>query len=168
MPIIYMIYLLVNYLSAYSCLWQGLGNNSKDYHGLVMTLQSYNIPSVVVKVSRIDWLRNAYGLADPNYWKGTLKPRPILDWYLKRVEDAIIESKQLQQGMSACPFCSVFDFQDNMSLISGDQKLSLIGHSAGGWLARVFMEEFNSSDVSLLLTLGSPHLYACIQVISAI
>ncbi|KMZ58541.1 alpha/beta-Hydrolases superfamily protein [Zostera marina] len=115
----------------------GLGNNSKDYHGLVMTLQSYNIPSVVVKVSRIDWLRNAYGLADPNYWKGTLKPRPILDWYLKRVEDAIIESKQLQQG---------------------DQKLSLIGHSAGGWLARVFMEEFNSSDVSLLLTLGSPHL----------
>jgi len=36
--------------------------------------------------------------------------------------------------------------------------LSLIGHSAGGWLARVYMEEFGQLDVSLLLTLGTPHL----------
>jgi len=35
----------------------------------------------------------------------------------------------------------------------------LIGHSAGGWLARVYMEEFDASDISLLLTLGTPHLY---------
>ena len=38
-------------------------------------------------------------------------------------------------------------------------KISLIGHSAGGWLARVYMEEFDASDISLLLTLGTPHLY---------
>ncbi|XWS42792.1 hypothetical protein CRYUN_Cryun16bG0044800 [Craigia yunnanensis] len=36
--------------------------------------------------------------------------------------------------------------------------LSLIGHSAGGWLARVYMEEFGLSHISLLLTLGTPHL----------
>ena len=37
--------------------------------------------------------------------------------------------------------------------------LSIIGHSAGGWLARVYMEEFGLSNISLLLTLGTPHLY---------
>ena len=36
--------------------------------------------------------------------------------------------------------------------------LSLIGHSAGGWLARVYMEEFGISQISMLLTLGTPHL----------
>ncbi|VAI42919.1 unnamed protein product [Triticum turgidum subsp. durum] len=43
-------------------------------------------------------------------------------------------------------------------LMLADGKLSLIGHSAGGWLARVYMEEFGTSDISLLLTLGTPHL----------
>lgn len=32
--------------------------------------------------------------------------------------------------------------------------LSLIGHSPGGWLARVYMEEFELSHVSFLLSLG--------------
>ncbi|PWA75190.1 alpha/beta-Hydrolases superfamily protein [Artemisia annua] len=35
-------------------------------------------------------------------------------------------------------------------------SLSIIGHSAGGWLARVYMEEFTQANISLLLTLGSP------------
>ncbi|XP_021283482.1 uncharacterized protein LOC110415992 isoform X1 [Herrania umbratica] len=114
----------------------GLGNNTGDYKKLELTLQEYGVPTVVAKVSRIDWLRNAAGLVDPNYWKGTLQPRPVLDWYLKRVDDAVQEAKELAQGGT----------------------LSLIGHSAGGWLARVYMEEFGLSHISLLLTLGTPHL----------
>ncbi|CAK7341709.1 unnamed protein product [Dovyalis caffra] len=114
----------------------GLGNNTGDYQKLEVTLQEYGVPTVVAKVSRFDWLRNAAGLVDPNYWSGTLRPRPVLDWYLKRVEEAVQEAKELAQGGT----------------------LSLIGHSAGGWLARVYMEEFGQSDVSLLLTLGTPHL----------
>ncbi|XWS58631.1 hypothetical protein CRYUN_Cryun08bG0051400 [Craigia yunnanensis] len=114
----------------------GLGNNTGDYKKLELTLKDYGVPTVVAKVSRIDWLRNAAGLVDPNYWKGTLQPRPVLDWYLKRVDDAIQEAKELSQGGT----------------------LSLIGHSAGGWLARVYMEEFGLSHISLLLTLGTPHL----------
>ncbi|KAL8144394.1 hypothetical protein V2J09_017426 [Rumex salicifolius] len=98
----------------------GLGNNSGDYLRLQGILEGYGITSVIANVSRPDWLRNAAGLLDLNYWKGTLQPRPVLDWYLKR-------------------------------------SLSLIGHSAGGWLARVYMEEFGASDISLLLTLGTPH-----------
>ncbi|KAF5192726.1 alpha/beta-Hydrolases superfamily protein [Thalictrum thalictroides] len=113
----------------------GLGNNSGDYQKLQLTLKDYGVPTVVAKVSRSDWLRNAAGLADPNYWQGTLRPRPVLDWYLKRVDEAVIEAK----------------------LLAEDGCLSVIGHSAGGWLARVYMEEFGISDISLLLTLGTPH-----------
>ncbi|KAM7472409.1 hypothetical protein LguiA_010592 [Lonicera macranthoides] len=112
----------------------GLGNNSMDYQKLALTLQDYGVPTVVANVSRIDWLRNAAGLVDPNYWSGTLRPRPVLDWYLTKVDEAVNEAKELAQGGT----------------------LSIIGHSAGGWLARVYMEEFGFSNISLLLTLGSP------------
>ncbi|CAH2072502.1 unnamed protein product, partial [Thlaspi arvense] len=114
----------------------GLGNNSGDYKKLEVTLSEYGVPAVVAAVSRLDWFRNAAGLVDPSYWRGTLRPRPVLDWYLKRIDDAVREANALAQG----------------------QGLSLIGHSAGGWLARVYMEEYGNSDISLLLTLGTPHL----------
>ncbi|PNT65799.1 hypothetical protein BRADI_3g02817v3 [Brachypodium distachyon] len=118
----------------------GLGNNTADYARLAGALRDdHGMPAAVVaRVSRPDWLRNAAGLADLSYWRGTLRPRPVLDWYLGRVEEAVAEAKEL---------------------CSPDGKLSLIGHSAGGWLARVYMEEFGTSDISLLLTLGTPHLY---------
>lgn len=61
--------------------FQGLGNNTTDYEKLTLVLKDYGVPTVVAKVSRIDWLRNAAGLLDPNYWRGTLCPRPVLDWY---------------------------------------------------------------------------------------
>ena len=61
---------------------QGLGNNSSDYLKLEATLkENYGVPTVIAKVSRLDWLRNAAGLVDPNYWRGTLRPRPVLDWF---------------------------------------------------------------------------------------
>ncbi|KAL8262486.1 hypothetical protein R6Q59_023835 [Mikania micrantha] len=114
----------------------GLGNNTGDYQKLALTLQGYGVSTVVAKVSRIDWLRNAAGLVDPNYWRGTLQPRPVLDWYLNRVDEAVNEALKQSKGGS----------------------LSIIGHSAGGWLARVYMEEFTEANnkISLLLTLGSP------------
>ncbi|KAJ6884203.1 hypothetical protein NC652_031250 [Populus alba x Populus x berolinensis] len=76
----------------------GLGNNTGDYQKLEVTLQEYGVPTVVAKVSRFDWLRNAAGLVDPNYWSGTLRPRPVLDWYLKRIDEAVQEAKELAQG----------------------------------------------------------------------
>lgn len=114
----------------------GLGNNSGDYQQLSSSLEARGVSSVVAKVSRPDWLRNAAGLLDGNYWKGTLCPRPVLDWYLERIEKAVSEA----------------------SLLANGQKISLIGHSAGGWLARVYLAEFGVDRVSLLLTLGTPHL----------
>ncbi|KAG6420240.1 hypothetical protein SASPL_116762 [Salvia splendens] len=128
------------------CLLQGLGNNTTDYQKLALILKDYGVPTVTAKVSRIDWLRNAAGLLDSNYWRGTLRPRPVLDWYLQRVEEAVNEAKELAQGST----------------------LSLIGHSAGGWLARVYLQEYGTSDISLLLTLGTPHLYlTCLDYLYA-
>ncbi|KAL0379969.1 UNVERIFIED_CONTAM: hypothetical protein Sangu_0061200 [Sesamum angustifolium] len=120
----------------------GLGNNTNDYQKLALVLKDYGVPTVIAKVSRIDWLRNAAGLLDSNYWRGTLRPRPVLDWYLKRVEEAVNDARNWLKA--SFPVGST---------------LSLIGHSAGGWLARVYLQEFGISDVSLLLTLGTPHLY---------
>ncbi|KAK9120307.1 hypothetical protein Syun_017924 [Stephania yunnanensis] len=116
----------------------GLGNNSGDYEKLKVVLEEeQGLPRVVVaRVSRPDWLRNAAGLLDPNYWRGTLRPRPVLDWYLDRVHEAVALA---------------------IRHTSGCGKISLIGHSAGGWLARLYMEQFGHSHISLLLTLGSPH-----------
>ncbi|XP_020571765.1 uncharacterized protein LOC110018700 isoform X2 [Phalaenopsis equestris] len=100
----------------------GLGNNSGDYRSLCRTLtDGYGIPTAVAKVSRFDWLRNAAGLVDSNYWRGTLSPRPVLNWYLERVVAAVAEAKKL---------------------CSEGGRIALIGHSAGGWLARVYMKEF--------------------------
>ncbi|CAL9152494.1 unnamed protein product [Musa hybrid cultivar] len=134
----------------------GLGNNTGDYKDMAMTLrEGYGIPSVVARVSRVDWLRHAAALLSPGFWRGSLRPRPLIDWYctvlaalslftataewqyLERVAEAVQEAKlHLEDGGS----------------------ISLVGHSAGGWLARVYMEEFGMSRISLLLTLGSPHL----------
>lgn len=42
--------------------------------------------------------RNAAGLTDVNYWKGTLKPRPTVDWYLTRVGEAVEAAKRATDG----------------------------------------------------------------------
>eukprot|EP00252_Welwitschia_mirabilis_P015720 TRINITY_DN3481_c0_g1_i3.p1 TRINITY_DN3481_c0_g1~~TRINITY_DN3481_c0_g1_i3.p1 ORF type:complete len:281 (+),score=42.96 TRINITY_DN3481_c0_g1_i3:73-843(+) len=113
----------------------GLGNSSNDYKNLASTLESRGIHTIIAKVSRLDWLRNAAGLLDPNYWKGTLHPSPVLDWYIERIQEAVSEA----------------------TLQANGQKISLLGHSAGGWLARIYMANFGMDQVSLLLTLGTPH-----------
>lgn len=115
----------------------GLGNNSNDYSELKVSLENKGLSVTVAQVSRPDWLRNALGLLDRNYWVGKLSPRPVLDWYFERMKDAIATAKE-EMG--------------------GDVRVSLIGHSAGGWLARVYMSEFGINDVAMLLSLGTPHL----------
>lgn len=52
--------------------------------------------------------------------------------------------------------CLQWQISEKYLILGG--AISLIGHSAGGWLARVYMEEFGLSHISLLLTLGTPHL----------
>lgn len=67
----------------------GLGNNKKDYDAIAADLEEQGLVVNVAEVTRIDWLRNAAGLVDINYWKGTLNPRPTVDWYDVRCRAAV-------------------------------------------------------------------------------
>jgi triacylglycerol esterase/lipase EstA (alpha/beta hydrolase family) len=64
-------------------------------------------------------------LADVNWWKGTLTPRPAVDWYLTRVNQAMDDLKREVDGA----------------------PITLLCHSAGGWLGRVFMYEFGVTGI---------------------
>lgn len=112
----------------------GLGNSSEDYAEFVLELESRGFSATVAKVIRPDWLRNAAGLTSLSYWQGTLEPRPTVDWYLSRIADAVKEAKER----------------------SGATKVTLCAHSAGGWMARVYLQDFGVDDVAALVSLGSP------------
>jgi pimeloyl-ACP methyl ester carboxylesterase len=114
----------------------GLGNNSGDYDALGAKLRASGLHVSVAGVSRLDWARNAAGLRDPAYWAGTLKPRPTVDWYLDAVRRAVDEA---QASTSNAP-------------------ITLLAHSAGGWLGRLFLLEFGTAGVDRFVSLGSPHL----------
>jgi predicted alpha/beta hydrolase len=92
----------------------GLGNNSKDYAGLAEQLQQRGLHVEVAPVARLDWARNAAGLRYREYWQGTLAPRPTVDWYLQRVGAALEAAKRATDGA----------------------PVTLLCHSAGGWLGR--------------------------------
>lgn len=80
--------------------------------------------------------RNAAGLVDPNYWTGTLQPRPTVDWYLQRISTAVDAAKAVAPGAS----------------------ITLLAHSAGGWLGRLFMLDWGTEGIDQFVSLGSPHL----------
>lgn len=54
--------------------------------------------TVLLQVGRADWSRNGSALTDTNWWKGTLKPRPAVDWYLERINSALDELKREVDG----------------------------------------------------------------------
>lgn len=112
----------------------GLGNSDEDYAALASALVTVGHRAVsVAPVARWDWFRNARGLVLPAYWRGTLTPDPTLLWYFERVDEALSEL--------------------------GNAKSAIIGHSAGGWLARAYLSARPASEkcISALVTLGTPH-----------
>ena len=114
----------------------GLGNNSADYEDLKSLLNTrYEYIVHVARVSRLDWARNARGLLDSNYWAGSLSPRPTVDWYLDRVDEAVQKSKKTSSG-----------------------PITLLCHSAGGWLGRLYLRDFDRAGITHFVSLGSPHL----------
>jgi pimeloyl-ACP methyl ester carboxylesterase len=115
----------------------GLGNSAADYYKFAELLQDeYECDVEVADVARVDWLRNAAGLTDVRYWKGTLPPRPTVDWYLDKITAAV---KTLEERGHTRP-------------------AAMISHSAGGWLARVFLHDYGAEGFDRLISLGSPHL----------
>jgi hypothetical protein len=107
----------------------GFFNDSQDYvmeGSLIPSLKSRGFSSDrihVLPVKRMDWLTVfVFGLLDIEFWKSSMAPtRASYSWYLQRVFDEVerIVTDEVNKGGR-----------------KEDVKVVLIGHSAGGWLAR--------------------------------
>jgi pimeloyl-ACP methyl ester carboxylesterase len=129
----------------------GFGNDSRDYTmegSLVSSLQRRGWEESqidVLPVKRSDWLQVFWrGALDLEFWKGTAPPnRPAFRWYLERISNKV---QALQE----------------------DEYMILLGHSAGGWLARAAVgygaqEEQGELSIDIekikaIVTLGAPNL----------
>lgn len=107
----------------------GFFNDSQDYvmeGSLIPSLKSRGFSSDrihVLPVKRLDWLTVfLFGVLDMEFWKSSMAPtRDSFSWYLKRVSEQVdrIVTDEVTKGAR-----------------KEDVKVVLIGHSAGGWLAR--------------------------------
>lgn len=109
----------------------GFGNDIVDYDTPLQQPSEVGFKSVLsrrgfdpemiytVPVQRSDWIRVAGGLLDiPDFYTGNAKPTGFgYGWYLDRLRETVNRAYQE----------------------SGGQRVLLVGHSAGGWLARAAM-----------------------------
>ncbi len=142
----------------------GFGNDSIDYDTPLKQPEEVGLKSVMarrgfdpsqiytVPVKRADWIRVAGGLLDvPDFYLGNAKPTGFgYGWYLKRLKETVDLAYDQQEG-------------------ANKEKVLVIGHSAGGWLARAAMadgewsideNEFcvrTSDRVRCLVTMGAIH-----------
>eukprot|EP00804_Cyclotella_cryptica_P028143 CCRYP_010998-RA/>CCRYP_010998-RA protein AED:0.03 eAED:0.03 QI:186/1/1/1/1/1/2/66/684 len=106
----------------------GFGNAQIDYfnplnqgseYGFVSALIRRGFNPDLVKVlplERYEWVRVAGGLLDPNFYTGKCRPDGLgYGWYIKRLRRTI---------------------EDAYELGGRNERVLLIGHSAGGWLGR--------------------------------
>lgn len=139
----------------------GFGNDMVDYDtplgqssevGLrsVLGRRGFDLDAVsTVPVKRGDWVRVAGGLIDPGFYRGDARPSgPGYGWYVDRLK------REVDLAYEAG---------------GGEERVMLIGHSAGGWLARAAMSDgtwrteedgtvVKTSDrVRCLVTLGAIH-----------
>lgn len=124
----------------------GLGNSFADYAALSQRLEDLGHSHVsTVPIQRWQWGLNARAFFTAAYWKCELTPSPILDWYLQRVHETVTNIQ------------AQVHLDDDKADGSGQDGVSLLGHSAGGWLARVYLARYAGHNVRTLVTLGTPH-----------
>lgn len=142
----------------------GFGNNDVDYinpnnqgekYGLKYCLESKGFKYVeVLPLKRISWLNIAKGLITSSYWNYKSKPELLFKFYYDAVEKKVANIRQVS-----------------------NKPIIIIGHSAGGWLARgiIANEVWNTDSFKKinaiatsnnipnpkvifgLITLGTPH-----------
>ena len=129
----------------------GFGNDSVDYitpleepeeRGFKAALTRRGFTDIeVMSVKRLEWARVILGLLASLVYKPWAVPEgPAYSWFINRLRDDIAEAHKR----------------------SGGGEVLLIGHSAGGWLARAALASGGtggelSDKVSGLVTLGTPH-----------
>lgn len=157
--------------ASHSCLplviLPGFGNATRDYlapfgdeeASLAAALRRRGFRASVVPVDRKDWFKVGRMLFSPAFYSSSCTTHPGYAWYLQRCADEVARVRQE----------------------SGAAQVVLVGHSAGGWLARAFlgqrryhgagMRDADGDDdddddgaggaphphVAALVTLGTPH-----------
>ena len=113
-----------------------------DYDELTDNLKKTNPNSkyYTVALTRLDWVLGLLpSFFSKNYFEGNLLPAQTLNFYLKKVDEAVIKA-----------------IQEN-----GAVEISLVAHSIGGWVSRAWISEHAApllkSTVSKIVTLGTPH-----------
>ena len=134
----YLLFLLIpiNSLHHPVLILPGFGNAYKDYqsplnqgeeYGFIKALTNRGINTYVVPIERYDWLQIGKGLFDPSYYSYSCLPNKLFQFYFDKTHIAI---------------CNI--------IRETGQKPILIGHSAGGWLARGMMGDgiWQGGDIS--------------------
>lgn len=91
----------------------------------------------VLPVARADWLRVAGALFNDDFRAGRAPPETAFGWYLDRLDEWVDKVAQ-----------------------STGQRVLLMGHSAGGWLARAGLgrkDQALATRTRALVSLGAPH-----------
>lgn len=156
----------------------GFGNDMSDYYlsqfpegSLVQSLQKRGWKEDSIRVlplpKRSDWLQVFYkGALDPLFWAGQAPPvRPAFAWYLQRIADTI------QDMTAGYDRNEDKEEDDERKQFTTPPQIILVGHSAGGWLARAALGYLSQSEgegstapaiplecILGLVTLGTPHL----------
>lgn len=129
----------------------GFGNTFADYMGtdrtqgeFIRSLRQGGVQHVhCLDITRRCWLNVAKGVVSECGWKGTCEPNQVYSFYLERMKAKIFQLSHEHQ--SPC---------------------ILVGHSAGGWLARALMADGTwncprnypiQRSICGLVTLGTPH-----------
>lgn len=118
----------------------GLGNSYTDYSQLAMRLaERGHVAVAVAPIQRWQWVINVKGFFTLDYWRCTLRPDQVLGWYFEKADKAV---------------------EEIASALSEQVPLTILGHSAGGWLGRAFIaDRTETKDLSFraLITLGTPN-----------
>jgi len=131
----------------------GFGNDCIDYinplnkgstFSIKTALEKRGCSVTVLPIKRASWLNIAKGAFDKKFWSYECRPEELYNFYMKQVDSTIRE---------------VVDKEKSPVIV--------IGHSAGGWLARACMADgkwftdnsiLTSELILGLCTLGTPHI----------
>jgi len=108
--------------------------------GLMSRLKRRGFDSVdILPVERPEWIKIVGGLLDSDFRSGNAPPETAFGWYLDRVDQEV----------------------ERIFRTTGEPVL-LLGHSAGGWLARAALGRNPKlvDQTRALVTLGAPHTLA--------
>lgn len=130
----------------------GFGNDQIDYinplgqgdgFGFATALKSRGYEVHVAPINRLSWINILRSVTTKEFYSNNCRPEQLFQFYFDNINETIDQLNDKNQD-----------------------PIILLGHSAGGWLARAMMGNgtwYNSenptrSRISGLVTLGTPHL----------